>query len=187
MPHRAGDGVAGHNRDDFRPTAASPGTRYAMAPTGPFSGRGARSSPTLRQDTANLSPRFLTATRWVRWNGGLNQRAAPYGGHAQRPEAPSHVQALLFHHLPASEDTGRRVILCAQGEWSNPVLDCRAAPGAPLTLGEFIAHCSRTGRDDILERIHAKARRGLPVWMNRQPIEAAKVQRLLDLHDPETD
>lgn len=88
-----------------------------------------------------------------------------------------------IHHLPASEQRGRRIILVSQGNWNYPILDCRALPGAPLTLGEFIAHCNQTGRDEVLERIQAKATRGLSVWMNDQPIDAAEVQRLLAIQD----
>ncbi len=79
----------------------------------------------------------------------------------------------------------RWIIFVSQGTWSNPILSYRADPGSHFGLGEFIAHCSERGHDDVLERMHAKVLRGRPVWFNDEPIEAEEVKRLLDLHDTE--
>jgi len=79
----------------------------------------------------------------------------------------------------------RWIIFVSQGNWSNPILSYRAEPGSQFGLGEFIAHLNERGWDDVLERIHAKALRGKPVWFNDEPIEAAEVKRLLNLYDHE--
>jgi len=79
----------------------------------------------------------------------------------------------------------RWIIFVSQGNWSNPILSYRAAPGSHFGLAEFIAHCSERGHDEMLERLHAKALRGRPVWFNDEPIGAEEVKRLLDLHDTE--
>ncbi len=89
-----------------------------------------------------------------------------------------------IHHLPASAQSRRRIILVSQGEWSHPILDCHAVPGTPLTLSEFISHCHRTGRHEVLERIRAKAQLGLPVWMNNASIPNREVCRVLAEHTP---
>jgi hypothetical protein len=85
----------------------------------------------------------------------------------------------------AANPKSRWIIFVSQGNWSNPILSYRADPGSHFGLGEFIAHCSERGHDEMLERMHAKALRGRPVWFNDEPIEAAEVMRLLDLHDRE--
>lgn len=81
----------------------------------------------------------------------------------------------------------RWIIFVSQGNWSNPILSYRAEPGSHFGLGEFIAHCSERGQDDVLERMQAKVLRGMPVWFNGEPIESGEVRRLLDLHDTEHD
>jgi hypothetical protein len=88
--------------------------------------------------------------------------------------------------LPANPKS-RWIIFASQGDWSNIILSYRALPGSHFGLGELIAHCCRQGIDDVLERIHAKVLRGLPVWFNDERVDTEEVKRLLDAHDHETD
>jgi len=79
----------------------------------------------------------------------------------------------------------RWIIFVSQGNWSTPILSYRAEPGSHFGLGDFIAHCSERGQDEVLERIHAKVLRGMSVWFNDERIEVEEVKRLLALHDTE--
>jgi hypothetical protein len=81
----------------------------------------------------------------------------------------------------------RWVILVSQGDWGCPILSYRAPAGEPLTFAKFVEFCCRNSRENVLERMHAKAARGLPVWFNDVPVPSNEVARLLALHDVETD
>ena len=123
-----------------------------------------------------LSEAVVQVERWIERRAAPNQKEPPVSARLCIDAVESKL---------AANPKSRWIIFVSQGNWSNPILSYRADPGSQFGLAEFIAHCSERGHDEMLERVHAKARRGRPVWFNDVPIEAAEVMRLLDLHDRE--
>ena len=81
--------------------------------------------------------------------------------------------------------TTRRVICVSQGDWFCPLLGYRAAPGAPVSLENFIGYCRRSGRDEVLDKLHAKAARGKSIRLDDQVVPNAELRRALAVHNTE--
>lgn len=81
----------------------------------------------------------------------------------------------------------RWIIFVSQGDWGCPILSYRAPAGEQLTFAQFVEFCCKGGWDSVVERMHAKAARELPVWFNDVPVPSDEVASLLALHDTERD
>jgi hypothetical protein len=91
-----------------------------------------------------------------------------------------HFDTIAFRH-----NAHLRIIVASQGDWFRLIMDFHTEPGAVVTAGDLVAHFCKADHDDVLERIHAKVRRGFPVWLDDEPIPAEDVQRALIAHDTE--
>lgn len=73
----------------------------------------------------------------------------------------------------------RWLMMAHQGEWGCPILTFRSRSDEPLTPEGFVAHCA--GRyEELLARMRRKAERGIPVWLDGEPIAAEVLLPLLD-------
>ena len=83
-----------------------------------------------------------------------------------------------------NQSTTRRVICVSQGDWFCPLLGYRAAPGAAVSLEDFIGYCRRSGRDEVLDKLQAKAARGKSIRLDDRVVPNDKLRLALTAHCP---
>lgn len=76
-----------------------------------------------------------------------------------------HIDSIEIAH-DGTQPSTRRLICLSQGDWFFPILHFKAPANQPVELVRLVSYCRETGRDEVLERLHAKAELGGDVHLD---------------------
>lgn len=70
----------------------------------------------------------------------------------------------------------RRLVCISQGDWFYPILHFKAPAKEPVEFANLVAYCRETGRDEVLERLYAKAELGGDVHLDDRVVGNAELR-----------